>query len=189
MLKRTQEERSANRTAAPTVPNRRAGRAAAVIAAALLCALLVGVAVKWGAQKSPAEAAPASNAKPVTAAKAASPAPTPRDVADLTPAAKRRGIQVCDFAEGSKFDPAAPPHAMAVYRDRREAELKKWRETTIEMKYEDVPLHEIVAEFLRKWNLKVGLDAGVSPNTRISVQISGMDAAGSHSSHSGNTVS
>ncbi|KAF0242941.1 MAG: hypothetical protein FD180_3641 [Planctomycetota bacterium] len=148
------------------------------IAAALLCAGLAGFALKLKSKPpttkdQPATAGTQESAPPAAAAAA----PEAHEVTARAP--KRRGIRFGDFARGSLADPSAPPYPSASYCEKREAELKKWRETTIDLTYDDVPLHEITAELLRKWGLKVGIDAGVTRDAHISVQISGLDAASS----------
>ena len=146
------------------------------LAALLLCAGGAAVVMKRG-ERNP-EAAAEEPRAPETAGVQKTPvaktAPLPPEVA---PAAKPGGIHCSSFEDGSRTDPAAPAYPLADYMKRREAELAKWSETIVDLEFEDVAVRDIVMEMARKWGLKLGLDAAISPDRRLSVSISGMDAA------------
>ncbi|MBI2919757.1 MAG: STN domain-containing protein [Planctomycetes bacterium] len=153
-------------------------KTAAIVAALVLCAGGTAILMRRGGsgpeaaeEKPPAVALSDAMETPKEEPAAASPAPAP--------AAKPRGIRFSRRAEGSLADPTAPPYPLADYKALREAELKKWRETKVDLEFDDVALHDVVTEFARRWGLKVGLDAAVSPDRHLSISISGMDAAAS----------
>lgn len=153
-------------------------KTAAIVAAIVLCAGGTAFLMKRGGSRT--EAAEAESAAVAAANAAERPEAEPVSAAPaVAPAAKPRGIRCSSLAEGSLVDPKAPPYPLADYKARREAELKKWRDTTVDMEFNDVALHDIVTEMARKWGLKIGLDAAISPDRRLSVSISGCNAADS----------
>lgn len=149
----------------------------AALAAAGVLACLAGWMLRRGETADPP--APSGDAAAATPSEtpAARPGPEPAARPASPPASKRRGIRWSDPATGSLADPAAPPHPLAACRDRRETALKSWRETSVDFEFSNSTLREIVTEMSRRWNLSVGIDPGLSPDTRLSCSISGLDAA------------
>ncbi|MCE9584307.1 MAG: DUF4974 domain-containing protein [Planctomycetes bacterium] len=130
-------------------------RVASIVLVALLAALL---AVSWRL-RGPSRGASAS------ADPAGTGAPPPAAVVAKKPPAwdfpKQTGMRVTPMTEGEKADPTSPPHPLDAEIAAREARLKPWRETKVDLNYTDTPLADVLADLAKRYGLKLIVSPGL----------------------------